>query len=71
MDPNECVRRFLSATTIAERRETACDYREWVARGGFRAVVIVNGERHCVLRLHPRWGTDSMDTSPVIEGVAP
>jgi hypothetical protein len=69
MDPNECVRLFLFATTLAVRRECAAKYRQWTARGGFRAVVLVNGERHAVLRLHPRWGSDAMDTSLVIEAI--
>jgi hypothetical protein len=71
MDPNECVRLFLFATTLDVRRECSSSYRQWTARGGFRATIIVNGERHAVLRLHPRWGTDAIDTAPVVVEIRP
>jgi hypothetical protein len=71
MDPNACLRLFLFATTLAERKAAARDYRGWVSRGGFRATLIVNGERHAVLRLLGRWGSDAVVTSPVVECVSP
>ena len=69
MDPNACLARFLTATTIRERRLAADAYRDWVVSGGFRATMMVDGARHAVLRLHGRLGADAVVTAPVIAGI--
>lgn len=41
MDPQACLRRFLAG----DYADAARDYNEWVAKGGFRGVVVFDGLR--------------------------
>lgn len=56
MDPNACVRKFIEAKNIADRKDAANDYSRWVAVGGFRAVVTVDGKLREVVGILPLTG---------------
>ena len=53
MDPQACLWKFLYGDHN-DRIESSRDYAVWVAKGGFRAVVMFDGKRREVVSLTAR-----------------